>query len=186
VKKILFALMASSLTVMPSRAQVFRPSDMLTPEYGEGLAKGKPVCDLPPVPKAAAGKAESLPMGVGTINLPADFTAEPQERPRSKRWNGGDSTTFTILVDSFPMGGMAHGGGGGVKFESSPACAISVDGHHAMVERLRVVMKADAIYLAIIPVFARVGGIINASIEAPSAKRRDELISRFAASSLAH
>jgi hypothetical protein len=182
----LFVLTAISLIAMRARAQVSKPGDLLTPEFGEGLAKGKPRCDLPPVPKAATGKADSLPLGAGTIELPVDFTAEPQERPASKRWNGGDSTTFTVLVGSYPMGGMAHSGGGGVKFESSPACAISVEGHHALVERVRVVMKADTIYLAIIPVFARVGGIVNASIEAPSAKRRDELISLFAASSLAH
>jgi hypothetical protein len=185
VKRILFVLMATALTAMPSRAQNSKPGDLPTPEFGEGLAKGKPPCDLPRLSQSAATKVDSLPLGAGTIKLPADFTAEPQERPTSRRWNGGDSATVTVLVGAFPMGGMAHGGGGGVKFESSPACAISVDGHHAMVERLRVVMKADAIYLAIIPVFARTGGIVNASIEAPSAKRRDELIAFFAASSLA-
>jgi hypothetical protein len=185
VKRILFVLLATSLTAMPSRAQISKRGDSLTPAFGEGLARGKPRCDLPSVPNAA-GKADSLPMSAGTIKLPVDFTAEPQERPSSKRWDGADSTTFTVLVDSFPMGGMAHSGGGGMNFEHSPACALSVDGRHAMVERVRVAMKADTIYLAIIPVFARVGGIVNASIEAPSAKRRDELISRFAASSLAH
>jgi hypothetical protein len=181
----LCVLTAISLIAVRSPAQAHDHDNTFTPEFGEGLAKGKARCDLPPVPKAAAGNIDSLPLGAGTIRLPVDFTPEPQEHPTSKRWNGADSATFTVLVDSFPMGGMAHGGGGGMKFERAPACAISVDGHHAMVERVRVEMKADTIYLAIIPVFARVGGIVNASIEATSAKRRDELISRFAASSLA-
>jgi hypothetical protein len=185
VKRILFALMAASLTAMPLRAQDLKPSDSLTPAFGEGLAKGKPLCKLPRVPQSAATKAESLPLGAGTIKLPVDFTAEPQELPKSKRWNGDDSTTFTVLVAPYPMGGMAHSGGGGVKFVSAPACVISVDGHHAVVERLSVVMRADTIYLAIIPVFARPGGIVNASIEATSAQRRDEIISRVAAISLA-
>jgi hypothetical protein len=186
VKRMLFALIASFLTAMPSSAQDLKPGDSLTPEFGEGLAKGKAQCDLPRVPQSAATKAESLPLGAGTIKLPADFTAEPQEQPKSKRWNGDDSTTFTVLVVPYPMGGMAHSGGGGVKFVSAPACVISVDGHHAVVERLSVVMRADTVFLAIIPVFARPGGVVNASIEAPSAKRRDELISLFAASSLLH
>ena len=171
---------------MPARAQSDKPSDMFTPEFGEGLAKGKPLCRLPPFPKAATGRAESLPLRAGTIELPVGFTAEPQERPASKRWTGDDSATFTVLVGPNPMGGMAHSGGSGVVFQNAPPCVISIDGHHAVVERVTAALESDTIYLATIPVFARPGGIVNASIEAPSAKRRDELISRFAASSLVH
>ena len=184
MKRTLFALMASFLAAMPLRAQHLKPGDGLTPEFGEGLAKGKPRCDLPRVPQSAATKTDSLPLGAGTIRLPVDFTAEPQERSNSKRWNGVDSTAFTVLVGPNPMGGMAHSGGGGVKFESAPPCTIVVDGHHAVVERVRVVMQTDTMYLAIIPVFARPGGIVNASIESHSAQRRDELLSRVAAISL--
>jgi hypothetical protein len=186
VKRILFALMVSLLTAASSRAQGLEAGALYTPEFGEGLAKGKAACNLPRVQQSAATKVDSLPMGAGNIRLPIDFTAEPQERPNSKRWNGGDSTTLTVLVGPSPMGGMAHSGGGNVGFESAPACAISVDGRHAVVDRVRVVMNADTIYLAIIPVFARPGGIVNASIEARTAKRRDEMIARVAALSLAH
>jgi hypothetical protein len=186
VKKTFFALMASSLIAMPSRAQDFKQSALYTPEFGEGLAKGKPQCDLSPVPKAATARTDSLPMGAGTITLPVDFTAERQERPSSRRWNGDGGTTLTVLVAPSPMGGMAHSGGGNVGFVSAPACAISVDGHHAVVDRVRVVMKADTMYLAIIPVFARTGSVVNASIETPSRQRRDELLSRVAEMSLTH
>jgi len=185
MKGIFLALIATSLVAVPARAQGAKPSDIPTPEYGEGLAKGKPLCQLPPVPKAATGRAESL-VGAGTIILPAGFIAEPQERPTSKRWMGDDSATFTVLVGPRAMGGMAHSGGGDATFESAPPCVISVDGHHAVVERVKVVMQTDSIYLATIPVFVKPGKIVNASIEAPSAARRDELISRFAASSIAH
>jgi hypothetical protein len=186
VKRMLFALMASSLIAMPSRAQELTQSALYTPEFGEGLAKGKAQCHLPPVPTAAATTVDSLPLGAGTIALPVDFTAEPQERPSSRRWNGDGGTTLTVLVAPSPMGGMAHSGGGNVGFVSAPACAISVDGHRAVVDRVRVVMKADTMYLAIIPIFARPGGIVNASIESPSARRRDELLARVAAMSLTH
>ena len=186
MKRMLFVLLATSLTAMPSHAQAARASGTFTPEFGEGLAKGKAPCELPRIRQAVATHRDSLPLGAGTIELPVEFTAEPQERPSSKRWIGADSTTLTVLVGSHPMGGLAHSGGGGVKFESAPACAVLTSGHHAMVERVRVVMSADTMYLAIIPVFARTGAIVNGSVEARSEKRRDELIAYFAASRLAH
>jgi hypothetical protein len=186
VKRMLVALLAISLTAMTSRAQASRPSKAFTPEFGEGVAKGKAPCDLPRLGQAVATKSDSLPLGAGTIDLPVDFTAEPQERPSSKRWIAADSSTFTVLVGSSPMGGLAHSGGGGVKFESAPACVIQASGHRAVVERVRVAMGADTMYLAIIPVFARTGAIVNGSVEARSAKRRDEIIAYFAASRLAH
>jgi hypothetical protein len=186
VMRMLFVLMASSLIAMPSRAQDSKQSASYTPELGERLAEGKPQCELPPVPKGATVRADSLPMGAGTITLSVDFTAERQERPSSRRWNGDGGTTLTVLVAPSPMGGMAHSGGGNVGFESAPACAISVDGHRAVVDRVRVAMKADTMYLAIIPVFAKPGVIVNASIESPSARRRDELLARVAAMSLTH
>jgi hypothetical protein len=186
VKRVFLALLATSLAAMPSRAQAPRPSGTATPEFGESLAKGKAPCELPRLRQAVPTRGDSLPLGAGTIDLPADFTAEPQERPSSKRWIAADSTTFTVLVGSFPMGGLAHSGGGGVKFESAPACAVLASGHHAVVERVRVAMNADTMYLAIIPVFARTGEVVNASIEARSATRRDEVIAYFAASRLAH
>jgi hypothetical protein len=186
VKRILLALLATSVAAMPSRAQAPKPGDMFTPEFGEGLARGKAPCELPRIRQAVATNRDSLPLGAGTIELPRDFTAEPQERPSSKRWIATDSTTFTVLVASSPMGGLAHSGGGGVKFESAPACAILASGHHAMVERVRVVMGADTMYLAIIPVFAKAGQVVNGSVEARSASRRDEVIAYFASSALAH
>jgi hypothetical protein len=186
VKRMLFVLLATSLAVMPLHAQASKPGDTFTPEFGEVLAKGKTPCELPRIRQAVATNRDSLPLGAGTIELPVDFTAEPQERPSSKRWLAADSTTFTVLVSSFPMGGLAHSGGGAVKFESAPACAILASGHHAMAERVRVAMGADTMYLAIIPVFARTGAIVNGSVEARSEKRRDELIAYFALSKLTH
>jgi hypothetical protein len=186
VNRMLFVLLATSLTMMPLHAQAPDPSNTFTPEFGEGLARGKAPCELPRIRQAVATNRDSLPLGAGTIELPVEFTAEPQERPSSKRWIAADSTTLTVLVSSFPMGGLAHSGGGGVKFESAPACAILASGHHAMAERVRVAMGADTMYLAIIPVFARRGAIVNGSVEARSEKRRDEIIAYFAASRLAH
>ena len=55
-----------------------------------------------------------------------------------------------------------------------------------MVERVRVVMSADTMYLAIVPVFAKTGQVVNGSVEARSATRRDEVIAYFASSTLAH
>jgi hypothetical protein len=181
----IFVLLAASLTAMPAHAQASRPNDQFTPEFGEGLAKGKAPCDLPRLKQATAVNRDSLPLGAGSIALPTDFTAQPQERPSSKRWIAADSSTLTVLVGSFPMGGLAHSGGGGVKFESAPACVILASGHHAVVERVRVAMGADTMYLAIVPVFARPGAIVNGSVEARSETRRDEMIAYFAASRLA-
>ncbi|HEY2895683.1 MAG TPA: hypothetical protein VGJ12_01000 [Gemmatimonadaceae bacterium] len=185
MKSIFVAVLATSLAAMPSHAQASSSSDTFTPEFGEGLAKGKAPCELPRIRQAIATHRDSLPLGAGMIELPVDFTAEPQERPSSKRWIAADSTTFTVLVAASPMGGLAHSGGGGVKFDSAPACAVLASGHHAMVERVRVVMSADTMYLAIIPVFARAGAIVNGSVEARSEKRRDEIIAYFTASTLA-
>ena len=186
MKRILLALLATSVVAMPSRAQAPKPGDMFTPEFGERLARGKAPCELPRIRQPVATNRDSLPLGAGTIALPRDFIAEPQERPSSKRWIAADSTTFTVLVASSPMGGLAHSGGGGVKFESAPGCAILASGHHAMVERVRVVMSADTMYLAIVPVFAKTGQVVNGSVEARSATRRDEVIAYFASSTLAH
>ena len=185
MKLTLLALLATAAIAMRSRAQAPEPRDMFTPEFGEQLARGKAPCELPRIRQAVATNQDSLPLGAGTIELPRDFAAEPQERPSSKRWVATDSTTFTVLVAPSPMGGLAHSGGGGVRFVSAPDCAILASGHHAMVERVRVVMSADTMYLAIIPVFARTGEIVNGSVEARSAKRRDEVVAYFAASKLA-
>ena len=185
VKGMIFVLLAASLTAMPAHAQASKPNDAFTPQFGEGLAKGKASCDLPRIAPATAAKRDSLPLGAGSIALPADFTAQPQERASSGRWIAADSSTLTVLVGSSPMGGLAHSGGGGVKFESAPECVLLTSGHHALVERVRVAMGADTMYLAIIPVFARPGAIVNGSVEARSEKRRDQIIAYFAASRLA-
>ncbi len=179
-------LIALSFMAVAARAQGYNPAAEFTPDFGEGIAKGRPACELPTIAKVADARVEQLPLGAGTIELTADFSAEPQKRPNSNTWNATDKTSFSVLVDSFPMGGLASsgGGGGGVHFEHSPGCVVSISGHHAMVDRVRILMKSDTIYLAIIPVFAKLSGIVNATIQAHTAERRDELLARFAAASL--
>ena len=180
--KTLVVMLALSIMVGVARAQDFDPAHEFTPEYGERLTIGKPLCELPKIASAPGARAEQLPLGAGTIELPPELAAEPQKRPKSKSWTSTDKTQLTVLVDSFPMSGLASSGP--AHFESTSPCVLSISGHRAVVDRVRIMMKADTIYLATIPVFAKPGGIVNVTIQARSAQKRDELISRFAKASL--
>jgi hypothetical protein len=121
---------------------------------------------------------------VGTISLPAEFTAQPSKKTDFQEWKAPDSASVRVWVTEQPLGGMAASGGGKVHMESDSTCVLSIAGRHALVYGGRVWMQADTNYFATISVFADTGIVVNGTINSFSAKRRAELISRFSQLSL--
>jgi hypothetical protein len=166
------------LAVAPNaKAQGSAQGKKYTPEYGEGLAADKPACALPKVTIDADFSLFLMPLDAGRIYLPKEFTAQQQRRPTNGQWVAPDRTILGVRIDSMPIGIMASGG---ANFQRSPQCILLVDGRHAVVDRVQITTEGDTTYVAMIPVFAASGRIINATIQAPSAERRDELLARLA------
>jgi hypothetical protein len=179
VRKLLVAIMAIPMLAGVHRAQAqgSKQGQKFTPEYGESLAVGKPACDLPKVTIDADFSLFQMPLDAGVIYLPKEFTTQEQRRPSHAQWMAPDRTILGVRVDSMPIGIMASGG---ANFQRSTQCILLIDGRHAVVDRVRITTEGDTTYVAMIPVFAASGRVINATIQAPSAERRDELLARLA------
>ena len=154
-----------------------------TPEFGEKLAAGKPACALPRVTIDADFWLAQLPLDLGSIYMPKDYTAQPRKHPSTAEWMAPDGTKLDVRVDSFPIGVMSTNASG-AKLERSPQCVVAISGHHAVVDRLRITTDTDTYYLAMIPVFAASGRVINATIQATSEERRDDLLAHLVTASL--
>lgn len=181
MRKILLAILAILAIPLLSgaslaQAQGSAQGKKYTPEYGEGLAVGKPACNLPRVTIDADFSLFQMPLDAGSIYLPKEFTAQQQRRPTNAQWMAPDRTILGVRVDSMPIGIMASGG---ASFQRSPQCILLIDGRHAVVDRVQIATEGDTTYVAMIPVFTASGRVINATIQAPSAERRDELLARL-------
>jgi len=179
----LLAIVAIALLASVPRANAQGPAQgtKYTPEYGEGIAAAKPACDLPRVTIDADFSLFQMPLGAGSIYLPKEFTAQQQRRPTNGQWVAPDRTILGVRVDSMPIGIMASGG---ANFQRSPQCILLIDGRHSVVDRVQITTEGDTTYVAMIPVFAASGRVINATIQAHSAERRDEILARLAKAGL--
>jgi hypothetical protein len=174
---VVLLLVGASLAPTQGSAQAKKYS----PEYGEGLAAGKPACGVPKVTIDADFTLFQMPLDAGSIYLPKDFTVQQQRRPTNGQWVAPDGTILGVRIDSMAIGIMAAGG---ANLQRSPQCILLIDGRHAVVDLVQISTEGDIHYLAMIPVFAAQGRVINATIQAPSAERRDELLARLAKAGL--
>jgi hypothetical protein len=173
------AIVAAAL--LAGAPHVMAQANKYSPEYGEGLAAGKPACDLPRVTIDADFTLFQMPLDAGQIFLPKEFTAQQQRRPTNGQWMAPDHTILGVRIDSIAIGIMATNG---ANFQRAPQCVLLIDGRHAVVDRVRVATGTDTTYIAMIPVFAASDRVINATIRASSAERRDELLARLAKAGL--
>lgn len=152
-----------------------------TPEFGEKFAAGKPACDLPRVTTDADFNQMKLPLDAGSFYLPREFSTQPLKRPSRAEWIAPDQTRLDVYVDSIPIGFMASNG---INVRHSLLCALLIDGRHVVVDRVEITIDDDSHYLATLPIFAALGRVINTTIQAPSAERRDTLLAHLMTASL--
>jgi hypothetical protein len=179
----MLAIVAVALLVVAPNANAQGSAQVkkYSPEYGEGLAAGKPACALPRVTIDADFSLFQMPLDAGQLYLPKEFTVQQQRRPTNGQWVAPDGTILGVRIDSMAIGIMAAGG---ANFQRSPPCILLVDGRHAVVDLVQISTEGEAHYVAMIPVFAAQGRVINATIQARSAERRDELLARLAKAGL--
>lgn len=155
--------------------------ERLTPDDWDAMSSQLAECFDVAVTTAGSGDMQpwALRRPTAEVRWPSDMVERPATERSRRAWVGSDSSTVELTISAEPAGGLASN----LPLVIENRCALPVAGRRAMTHRLRHDIGAaqPPRYFADATVVLREDVAINAWIEAPSARRRDQLLYAFGA-----